>query len=371
MPSRQKTTDPSIRMDDEFAELLPPLREGELRGLEADIRANGCLMPLIVWNGILVDGYQRYSICRQHGVPFEVRQMRFASRDEALLWAWNQQKNRRNISPYVRVERALRFKPYVEARAKAKQRASGGAVIQNSGEPPLRTDKELARIANVSHDTIARVEYIRNRADEQVKRKLRDGETTIHREYTRLRRLQQQEENEALKARNPAAPGGEYDVVVLDPPWPMRKIERDCRPNQADFDYPTMSEDELAALDIPGAPRCHLFVWTTQRFLPMAMRLLPAWGFKYVCSFVWHKPGGFQPVGLPQYNCEFALYARKGSPRFVDTRAFSTCFQAPRGRHSEKPQEFYELVRRVTEGRRIDMFSRRRISGFDAWGNEA
>ena len=165
---------------------------------------------------------------------------------------------------------------------------------------------------------------------------------------------------------------GKYDVIVIDPPWPMQKIERDVRPRQAGFDYKSMSLDEIAAYPVSSVAMddCHLFCWTTQKFLPSTIDIIEGWGFKYVCTFVWHKAGGYQPVGLPQYNCEFVIYGRKGSVSFVDTKAFSTCFDAGRREHSRKPKEFYETVARVTKGSRVDIFSREVHDGFAQHGNE-
>jgi len=176
------------------------------------------------------------------------------------------------------------------------------------------------------------------------------------------------------KKENPVAidpPEGRYNIIVIDPPWPIEKIQRDCRPNQIAVDYPVMELDEIAAIKPPFADDCHLWLWTTHRFLPDALRIFEAWSVHYVCTFVWHKPGGFQVVGLPQFNCEFAIYGRLGSPEFSSTKGLCTCFDAPRGKHSEKPEKFYEMIRNSTSGRRLDMFSRRAIKGFNGWGDEA
>src|SRR5271166_1252087 len=180
--------------------------------------------------------------------------------------------------------------------------------------------------------------------------------------------------NDALAKVEVIAPTAIYETIVVDPPWPMVKIERDVRPNQVGFDYPTMSLEELSnfssTLNKMAADNCHLFMWTTQKHLPTALNLVDHYGFHYVLAMVWHKAGGYQPTGLPQYNCEFIVYARKGTPKFVTTQGFFCCLNGARREHSRKPDEFYDMIRLVTRGPRIDIFSREPRDGFDQYGNE-
>lgn len=74
---------------------------------------------------------------------------------------------------------------------------------------------------------------------------------------------------------------------------------------------------------------------------------------------------------MPKFNSDFSAYARKGSPKFVDRTDFFTVIEGKRGEDSAKPDEFYALLRRVTGGRRLDLFNRRRIHGFHGYGLES
>ena len=84
----------------------------------------------------------------------------------------------------------------------------------------------------------------------------------------------------------------------------------------------------------------------------------------------WHKSGGIQIWNYPQFNSEFVVVGSIGKPKFLSTKAFPVCFDGKRQGHSVKPTEFYDTLRRVSPEPRIDMFARRHILGFDAWGDE-
>lgn len=174
-----------IKLDSEFEALLCPQVDIEQTAFEASILREGCRDALIVWRGprILVDGYHRYKFCAAHDIPFAVAEMDFTHRGEAREWIIMNQLARRNLPMHERARLALELKPIYEAKAKENQRSAGGAVIQKSGEPRIRTDKELAKIAGVSHDTIAKVEKIEREAPEPIKQASRRGEISVNTAY--------------------------------------------------------------------------------------------------------------------------------------------------------------------------------------------
>jgi N6-adenosine-specific RNA methylase IME4 len=193
----------------------------------------------------------------------------------------------------------------------------------------------------------------------------------------RLITHKQQEERVAAIRKRAAvfSSDGPFHCMVIDPPWEIQKVDRDVRPNQAVLDYPCMTEAELIdfwqrELAKRAEPDCHIFLWTTEKHLHDSFHVLSGFGARSVFTMVWHKPGGYQPLDLAQYNCEFVQYGRIGTPLFIDTKNFPCCFDGARREHSRKPDEFYDLVRRVTAGPRIDVFSREKREGFAQYGNE-
>lgn len=340
----------------EIANIFPMMSLTEYDQLKADILENGLLEPIWTYAGTILDGRNRYMACQDLGIN-PVYQDYLGDDPQSFVISKN--LHRRHLNE---TQRAV-----VASKLANMQRGERTDLVSIDTKLSL---EDASKLLNVGRASTARVREIERKAPELMPM-LESGEMTANQAITKIKKAEVIANLENVEAQEAKEIQGVYDVIVIDPPWPMKKIERNVAPNQVEFDYPTMTETELYDLNIPCADDCHVWLWTTHKHLPLALSLLKAWSLKYVCTFVWHKPGGFQPFGLPQYNAEFALYARRGSPEFIDLKDFMVCFNAPRGSHSEKPESFYELVRRVTAGRRLDMFNRRSIDGFDVWGKEA
>lgn len=371
---------------------------GDIEALANSIKEIGLLQPIgIDTANRLVFGERRLKAFQLLGI--ETIPVRVVSLDSIILGEYAENEFRKDFTPSERVaigeaieaelgnrqgkrtdlELRENFPEVSEGRnrdiaAKASGFGNGKTYEQakkvvEQGAPELVEAMDTGKVSINAASTIATVPI------EEQQEIIAKGEKEILQAAKQIREskaLERKAQLQELKENAPPLPDGKYECIVIDPPWEMQKIERDIRPNQVAFDYPTMSEEELTHFDIQSiaADNSHLFCWTTHKHLPMALRLIEKWGFRYVCTMVWHKSGGFQPIGLPQYNCEFILYARKGTPSFIETKAFPCCFEAPRREHSRKPEEFYQLIKRVTSQPRIDIFSRETKDGFDSYGNE-
>jgi len=166
-------------------------------------------------------------------------------------------------------------------------------------------------------------------------------------------------------------PKGKYRTIVIDPPWPMQKIIRQERPYQEkNLDYPVLSIQAIKEITLPFSDDgCHVYFWTTQKFLPIAFEIFNQWEVKYIQTLVWHKNVGFTPFGLFMNNVEFVLFGKKGNLPLLKSGE-KAVFRGKVREHSRKPDEFYDLVKKVSPEPRIDMFSRERREGFDSWGDE-
>lgn len=165
----------------------------------------------------------------------------------------------------------------------------------------------------------------------------------------------------------------EYSTVVADPPWSpslgstwATATTDKARPQKH---YGTLSLEEIKALAPPVAKQAHLWLWVLSQHIDWGYDVARAWGFEPQQTITWAKPG--LGVGRFQSNTEHVLVCRKGSRHGNPFGASGgTWFNWPRGRHSEKPDEFYDLVQRVSPGPYLEMYARTPRPGWAAWGNE-
>jgi len=179
-----------IIIDEEFRKLIPPLSDEEFEGLKADIIKNGCKIPVTVWpmekdhKLILVDGHNRYRICTENNIPFKAHAEHYASREAVKIGIINMQLNRRNISPFSRVELAL-LKEDLIASTNSQGRRTDifNEPEQNSNRHQNSTNAKIGKIASVSDETVRKIKKIRAEAPEAIREKLRNGEITIEEGY--------------------------------------------------------------------------------------------------------------------------------------------------------------------------------------------
>ncbi len=358
-----------LQIDSEFKSLIPKLSVDEYNLLEESILSEGCRDTLIVWNDTIIDGHNRYEICQKHNIPFDTEPREFESRDDAKIWIIKNQFGRRNLSMFQRSELALELKPLLSVKAKENQ-GTRTDILENSTKSidPIDTRLEVAKIAGVSDNTIARVEKIIEQSSPEIIQNIRDGELTINKAYNYLKREEIKEQAKIIDQ-----PKGKYRIIYADPPWQYAD-KRDGNFTGAEDHYSTMSIQELCNLPIRNITQENavLFLWVTSPLLAECFEVIESWGFKYKSSYIWDKIRGF--VG--HYNNvrhELLLICTKGSCMPDITSKFDSIQSITKSpNHSEKPEYFRQIIdESYTYGNRIELFARKKSNDkWDVWGNE-
>lgn len=389
------------KQDHEAAALFPLLDEQRFGELVESIREEGLLHEVVLCEGKILDGRNRYRACLKAGV--EPRFEKHEGDPFAYVWAANGQRRDLSVDQRatifvltIKKSSAWQAKQAEIAAAanmkraeatKGRERKGDGTLAQSSGassrgttgpKRPERSTAAKAAASGTNRPAIERAEkLVKDRPD--LAQKVASGEVKPAAARREMKKAEVAKKVEAL-------PEGKYRVIYADPPWQYNDSREglgagsgategvDRASTAAKDHYPTMSMSELAALDVKSmaADDCVLFCWATAPLLPEQIELTKAWGFKYKTFFVWDKgKGSFGHYHTAE--AEILLICTRGSGTPDISARENQVQRWPRGAHSRKPEEARDMIDRLyPKGARVELFRRGDApDGWVVWGNEA
>jgi hypothetical protein len=207
----------NLRIDDEFERLIPPLLHDEYRQLEDQLLREGCRDRLRVWypndgkeGPLLVDGHNRYRICLQHRLHFDVTEIELGSRESALLWIEQNQLGRRNLNDDQRATMAESVRRRIAKRNVAERNAAnrnGDVLVDASNTTKKNSRKEVAERYNVPEKKLRHAKVIADAKEEEgsvrdvavaVDTKVRAGEMSL---VQAKREIEEKEKEKIFEAK--------------------------------------------------------------------------------------------------------------------------------------------------------------------------
>jgi N6-adenosine-specific RNA methylase IME4 len=160
-----------------------------------------------------------------------------------------------------------------------------------------------------------------------------------------------------------------FDVVYADPPWRYDFSKSNSR--EIENHYPTMTIDEICAVEVPAAKNAVLFLWAVAPKLPQGLDVLRAWGFEYRSSAVWDKELAGMGYWFRGQHEHLLVGVRGNWPPPQPGLRVPSVYREPRGRHSRKPEHVRQLIASwYPDARRLEMFCRYPSPGWSVWGNQ-
>ena len=382
--------DESQRPYHEVANIFPLIDDEAFDALKTDIAENGLLEP--IWlhpdDGSIIDGRNRHRACLAANVQPVFKTWTGDGSLIAFVLSLNLQ--RRHLTAPQRAAMAVKVLPMLEDEAKERQVAAGRVhgrgqsqkVVENFPQP-FEEVKEPAPKARVE---AAKMFQVNDRYVQDAKRIQQDAPDLIEKmtagEITMMAAKQEHRKRVLPPAPAIEDTGKRYRVIYADPPWQYSNDLTTDTGNGSnkygipDDHYPTMSTPQICAMGEQikriTDDNAVLFLWSTSPHLPEALEVIQAWGFKYKTSFVWdkvrHNFGHYNSV-----RHEFLLVATRGAcTPDIGEKVPSVQRIERSNRHSEKPEEFRQIIDRLyTHGHRIELFARTATENWETFGNEA
>ena len=192
---------PTLKIDPEFKSLMHPLSEKEFLSLRESLLDGKAAYPIAAWNDYLVDGYERYMICRQENLPYHVHRIGFSNREHVITWICREQLKKENL-PIERF-RYLIGKRYETERIvrKVSNSEANSQIIHNKlqNTNSYQTALKLGKEYSLSHNTVykygvySRMVDIIMEKDGDLAQKILSGKLRIsHENIIELSRLPQE-----------------------------------------------------------------------------------------------------------------------------------------------------------------------------------
>jgi len=216
-----------LKINPELRDFIPPLSGEEKKQLEDSLLKYGYKgAPIYIWHDYIVDGHNRYELCRKHKIEYPVEELLLgddATIIDVMEWMIDTQLGRRNLPPQQRIAVVKKFEKKIQEQAKEKYKNTVGRPKENhspNGEQfsyskeKIHTDKELAKLAGVGTGTIARFNRVMNSDDEELKKKLLSDEVKINAAYEKVRENEKKKENDNTE-QTPSTPKTYQEAAQL------------------------------------------------------------------------------------------------------------------------------------------------------------
>lgn len=214
-------------IDPEFRDLLPPLAPDELAKLESNIIRDGCTTPIVLWQGLIADGHNRFDICTRNKLGFQTNHISikdYPDRNAVMLWMLDNQGGRRNLADIDQISIARKREVIIAAQAKERQQGGQGGVLLPSKSTeaiPILTRAEAAKSAGVGQTKYDEGKVILDavasgEAPKEVLDKVRAGEVSIHKAASEIK-----------EARKPTPPHPNEEYTAPETLTPAQEAAKD------------------------------------------------------------------------------------------------------------------------------------------------